>query len=146
MSKLTLDVKEKILPFIILTSAVKGWGIEQLITSINKYKAKKSNIYIIGMTNVGKSSIISKFASRVGYEETPTVNINRLGNLFKNNGVIIDTPGISSPGRQLYKYVDYDNLKVYVPKKRFPRIKPFAMKAGQTLIIERIVRIDCLDT
>ncbi|KAG5513906.1 hypothetical protein PMAC_000528 [Pneumocystis sp. 'macacae'] len=143
ISKLTHNVKEKILPFVILTSAVKGWGIDQLITSINKYKAKKSNIYFVGMTNVGKSSIVSKFAYRVGYQETPTVSflpgttlnpinidINKLGNLFENSGVIIDAPGISSPERQLYKYVDYNNLKAYVPKKKFPRIRSFTMKAG----------------
>ncbi|KTW28507.1 hypothetical protein T552_01766 [Pneumocystis carinii B80] len=159
ISKLTQIAEEQIKPFIILTSATKGWGIDQLITSINKYKTKKSNIYFIGMANVGKSSIISRFASQAGYEETPTVSflpgttlnpinidMNKLRNLFKDDGIIIDTPGISEPNRQLFKHIECNKLKFYIPKKRFPKIKPFSIKAGQSLIIEKIVRIDYIDT
>ncbi|EMR08907.1 hypothetical protein PNEG_02689 [Pneumocystis murina B123] len=159
ISKLAQITEKEIKPFIILTSATKGWGIDKLITSINKYKTKKSNIYFIGMTNVGKSSIISKFANQAGYEETPTVsflpgttlnpiniNANKLRNLFKDGGIIIDTPGISEPDRQLFKHFECNKLRIYIPKKKFPRIKPFSIKPGQSLIIEKIVRIDYLDT
>ncbi|KAG4305624.1 hypothetical protein PORY_001180 [Pneumocystis oryctolagi] len=159
MAKIVHSIEKKVVSSVILTSAVKGWGIDQLITSINEYKAKKSNLYFIGMTNVGKSSIISKFSSQVGYKETPTVsflpnttinpiniNVNKLGNLFGSVKAVVDTPGLSALDRQLFKYVDYNNLKVYVPKKKFPKTKPLVMKAGQSIIIERIIRIDHLET
>ncbi|KAG5437511.1 hypothetical protein PCANB_000939 [Pneumocystis canis] len=155
ISKLVQTTKEELIPYVILTSAIKGWGINQLITSINKYTTKNSNVYFIGMINVGKSSVVSKIVSQVDYKETPTVsflpnttinpisiNINKLGNLFENGGKIIDTPGIFIPERQLFKYVDHNKLKIYVPKKKFPKINSFTMKAGQALIIESIIRID----
>lgn len=144
ISKLTQITEKEIKPFIILTSATKGWGIDQLITSINKYKTKKNNIYFIGMANVGKSSIVSRLASQAGYEETPTVSflpgttlnpinidLNKLRNLFKNDGIIIDTPGISEPDRQLFKHFECNKLKTYIPKKKFPKIKPFSIKVGK---------------
>ena len=37
----------------------KGWGIDDLLTSIDQNR-NKQDVYIVGTTNVGKSTLINK--------------------------------------------------------------------------------------
>ena len=43
----------------VLISAHKGWGIDALLESINRFR-NHQDVYIVGTTNVGKSTLINK--------------------------------------------------------------------------------------
>ncbi|MBF9302261.1 ribosome biogenesis GTPase YqeH, partial [Staphylococcus epidermidis] len=43
---------------VVLISANKGWGIDELLQSINHVR-NKDDVYIVGTTNVGKSTLIN---------------------------------------------------------------------------------------
>ena len=44
---------------VVLISAHKGWGIDALLESINRFR-NHQDVYIVGTTNVGKSTLINK--------------------------------------------------------------------------------------
>ncbi|XP_050303854.1 nitric oxide-associated protein 1 [Anthonomus grandis grandis] len=43
-----------------LISAKTGYGVESLITALNKVWSKKGDVYLVGCTNVGKSSLFNQ--------------------------------------------------------------------------------------
>ena len=57
---------------VILISAQKGWGIDDLLTSIDQNR-NKQDVYIVGTTNVGKSTLINKLIEQsVGEKDVVT--------------------------------------------------------------------------
>ena len=44
---------------VVLISAEKGWGIDDLLSSIANIR-ENEDVYIVGTTNVGKSTLINK--------------------------------------------------------------------------------------
>ena len=67
--KYGLDVDD-----VILISAQKGWGIDDLLTSIDQNR-NKQDVYIVGTTNVGKSTLINKLIEQsVGEKDVVTTS------------------------------------------------------------------------
>ena len=59
---------------VILISAQKGWGIDDLLTSIDQNR-NKQDVYIVGTTNVGKSTLINKLIEQsVGEKDVVTTS------------------------------------------------------------------------
>ena len=59
---------------VILISAPKGWGIDDLLTSIDQNR-NKQDVYIVGTTNVGKSTLINKLIEQsVGEKDVVTTS------------------------------------------------------------------------
>ena len=50
---------EKLIKDVCLVSGVSGYGIEKLIVLINKHRDINMNLYVVGSTNVGKSTIFN---------------------------------------------------------------------------------------
>ena len=59
---------------VVLISAEKGWGIEDLLTAINQNRDHE-DVYIVGTTNVGKSTLINKLIElSVGEKDVVTTS------------------------------------------------------------------------
>ena len=95
-----------------LTNSVTGEGIDNLVTLINeigeriKYKEKTSSSYnsikhvyrvlVVGMPNVGKSSVINKLSGRKSAEVGNKPGITKKNQWIKvgNSIEMLDTPGV----------------------------------------------------
>ena len=132
---------------IAIVSSVRGDGIDGLMNMINKYR-KKRDVYIVGCTNVGKSTFINHLIRQyAGISETlittsryPGTTLDIIDIPLNNDSSIIDTPGIINE-HQLIHYVEKKYLKIIIPKKE---IKPgvYQLKPKQTLYVGGLVRFD----
>ncbi len=92
---------------LILTSGLKGNGVAILLEEIKKATQPGARIGLLGMTNVGKSSLIKKMLAAEKSSQLPTVSKypgTTLGlsnwSILKGRNTLIDTPGMA-PGDRL---------------------------------------------
>ncbi|MGV3487408.1 MAG: ribosome biogenesis GTPase YqeH, partial [Tuberibacillus sp.] len=110
-----------------LISAEKGLGIEELAMAIDHYR-NGLDVYVVGCTNVGKSTFINKLIKMFGGDEryTPTISpfpgttLNFIQLPLDDGRSLYDTPGVINR-HQIAHAVTYDELKKILPKKE---IKP----------------------
>ncbi len=131
---------------VLLISANQVTSLEDLIRLIRN-KVQTRNVYIVGVTNVGKSTLINKIIQYFGGEKEVITTSNQPGTtldmiyipLTKETG-IIDTPGIIRRS-QMAHYVDRDSYKAVMPTKT---LKPmvFQLNPGQTIFLGGLGRID----
>lgn len=134
---------------IIITSSQKNQGMDNLLEKIKKYQ-KSNDVYVIGFTNAGKSSLISKFIHDYGDNDTnltiaplPSTTLNKIIIPINKHLNLIDTPGI----------VDNDNMINFVDKKMYKKLnskkeikpKTFQLRKNQAIMIGDLVRINYLD-
>jgi ribosome biogenesis GTPase YqeH len=91
---------------IIVTSGNKGSGVDILARRLSKEAAPGSRIAILGVTNVGKSSLIKSLLKMEGSPNAPTVSkfpgtTMGLSNwsILKGRNTLIDTPGLAPDDR-----------------------------------------------
>lgn len=136
-----LDVEK-----IFLISAKKDWYVNDLAMALEKER-NKQDIYVVGVTNVGKSTFINQLIERstqmknaitTSYFPGTTLNFIRIP--LDKNSSMIDTPGIVNK-KQITHYVSNKDLKIIVPKKE---IKPrnYQLNAEQTLFFGGLARLD----
>ena len=131
---------------VVLMSALSGQGLEPLVEALTKFRAGKKT-YVIGATNVGKSSLINRLIreySDLEHELTvsrfPGTTLDAVHIPLTDGGELIDTPGIVNSFR-LTEMVDPSDLKVIVPDRTLkPRV--FQLNPEQTLFFGAFVRID----
>ena len=134
---------------IIIVSSNTNYNIDLLMNKINKYK-KSSNVYFVGETNAGKSSLINKIVANYT-SEIPSLTISNMPettlkeiNIKINDDLnIIDTPGIVDKGN-IINFIDKNNFK-YLNIKKEIKPKTFQINKGQCLLIGDFLRIDYLD-
>ncbi len=64
----------KLATTVVLISAEKGWGIDDLLSSIANIR-ENEDVYIVGTTNVGKSTLINKLIeASVGEKDVVTTS------------------------------------------------------------------------
>ena len=131
---------------IIIISANKNYNMDELLLMIKKHKSSK-NVYVVGHTNVGKSTLINKMIQNYGdekYELTisplPSTTLNKINIKLTDDITIIDTPGLVDRG-SIVNYVDFEKIKMINAKKE---INPdtFQVREGQCLIIPELLRVD----
>jgi len=132
---------------IAVISAERGHGIDALMALINQYR-KGRDVYIVGCTNVGKSTFINRLIRQFAGESKtlittshfPGTTLDIIEIPFDKKSSIIDTPGIINK-HQLVHYIDQADFKIITPKKT---IKPgvFQLNPQQTLYIGGLVRFD----
>lgn len=131
---------------VFLISSEKGNGIDELTEAIEHYRGQK-DIYIVGTTNVGKSTFINRLIERSTGERDiittsyfPGTTLGFIEIPLDSTTALIDTPGIVNK-RQISHYVSEQDLKLITPKKEIkPRI--YQLNSGQSLFIGGLVRLD----
>lgn len=141
IKNLNIDFKD-----IIMISSKKNYNIDYLLNRIKYYQTSK-NVYVVGNTNSGKSTLINtlmKNYSDNDYQLTmsamPSTTLNKVSIELNNYLTLIDTPGLVDNG-SIVNYVDESVLKKLVPKKEI-KPKTYQIKEGECLIIDDLVRID----
>ncbi len=134
---------------IIVVSVEKNFNIDYLLKRI-KFLQTTKNVYVVGHTNAGKSTLINKLiknysdnTQELTMSPLPSTTLNTVKIEINDYLTLIDTPGLVDMG-SLINYVDNKMLKKISPKKE---IKPrtFQLRKGQSLIIEDFFRIDYID-
>jgi len=131
---------------VIIVSPKKNYNIDELLLKIKKYKTSK-NVYVVGHTNVGKSTLINTLIKNYSENDgeltmspLPSTTLNKISINLSSDLTLIDTPGLVDQGNIL-NYVDSDMIKKISPKKEI-KPKTYQLKEGQCLIIGELIRID----
>ncbi|KPG87865.1 ribosome biogenesis GTPase YqeH [Staphylococcus hominis] len=131
---------------VVLISAHKGWGIDALLESINRFR-NHQDVYIVGTTNVGKSTLINKLIEQsVGEKDVvttsrfPGTTLDMIDIPLDEKTFMYDTPGIIQ-AHQMTHYVTEKELKVIIPKNEIKQ-RVFQLNEGQTLFFGGLARID----
>ena len=134
---------------IMLMSSFNDNDIDDLFNKIKELHNNK-NVYFVGMTNVGKSTIINKIIKKFTGEEDIITVSNTLNTTLENIYIplnddcyIIDTPGLLNRNNLIY-FLDKKTLEYITPKK-YVKPKTFQINPGQTLFIQGFVKIDFIE-
>lgn len=146
--KIIKKIKEKysnILDVIIISS-IKNYHIDTLYNAINRYSNEE--IYLIGNTNSGKSTLINQLIKNYGEEgQVPTITVSMYPSTTLDKVEIklkhlklIDTPGLIEEGNYT-NILSFKDLKKITPKKE---IKPRSCQVtGKgSILIGEYARID----
>ena len=134
---------------IIIIGTRTNYNMDELLHMIKKYKTSK-RVYIVGNTNVGKSSLINKMMenysknpSDLTISPMPSTTLDTVAIELSDDLTLIDTPGLIDPGN-ITNDLSPEMLKKITPRKE---IKPrtFQIKKGQCLLLDDILRIDYVE-
>lgn len=128
----------------VIISSKNNYNYDLLYNKIKKYRT--DNVYVVGYTNSGKSSMINKLIynytndeSNITVSNLPSTTLNKIEILFEDFK-LIDTPGILDEGN-IINYIDKELLNKITPKCE---IKPkiYQVKNKESIIVEDILRLD----
>lgn len=128
----------------IVISSKNNYNLDNLMELIEENK-KSNNVYLVGYTNAGKSTLINKIIknySNNNYELTtsvlPSTTLDFVKVNVNDNLTLIDTPGIIVSN--IIDYLDEEEIKKVIPKKK---IKPqiYQIKAEQTIMVDNFLGI-----
>lgn len=130
----------------LVISSNKNYNFDELMSKINLYK-KSENVYVVGYTNAGKSTMLNKII--YNYTDLnmslttsilPSTTLNSIEVKINDNLTLIDTPGIISNG-SMYDYLEPKVIKSVIPSKE---IKPitYQIKSNQYIRINDFVIIE----
>lgn len=129
----------------IVISSNKNYNMDELYEMINKYK-KSNNVYVVGYTNAGKSTMINKLIynysdleSNITTSILPSTTLNTIDIKLNDELVLIDTPGILDSGN-IFNYLDGKTLKYITPNRE---IKPitYQIKSKQYIMIDKFAKV-----
>lgn len=144
-----LENKEINFEEVIVISVNKNLNIDYLLKRIKYYQTSK-NVYVVGHTNAGKSSLINKLISNYSSNNQeltmsplPSTTLNLVKIDINDHLTLIDTPGLVDNGSILNR-VDASMVKKISPRKE---IKPrtYQLRKNQSIIIEDLIRIDYVE-
>jgi len=132
---------------IFLISAEKNIGFEDVIDYLAIERGNR-DVFVVGATNVGKSSFINQLIKRQQEEDFielttsryPGTTLNVVRIPLDDGHDIIDTPGIVNHKR-LSEWVDSKTLKTISPTKTV-KPKVYQLNGEQTLFFGGLARID----
>lgn len=134
---------------IVITSSEKNTNMDLLLSKIKKHQ-KSNNVYVVGYTNAGKSSLISKIIYNYGDGDTkltvaplPTTTLDKIIIPINDSLTLIDTPGL----------VDKDNIINFVDKKMYRKLnskkeirpKTYQLLPNESLLVGDLLRINYLE-
>ncbi|MDR0614999.1 MAG: ribosome biogenesis GTPase YqeH [Lactobacillales bacterium] len=139
--------KEGIRPIdVLLTSAKKPQEMEDLLKKLEKYR-KGLDVYIVGVTNVGKSTLINAIIKKiVGVQELittsrfPGTTLDKIEIPLADGATLFDTPGIIHR-HQMAHFLHKKDLKIIAPQKEI-RPKVYQLNSEQTLFLGGLARFD----
>ncbi|MDD3048631.1 MAG: 50S ribosome-binding GTPase [Bacilli bacterium] len=134
---------------IIDISSEKNYNMDRLYNSIKKHK-KTNDIYVVGNTNAGKSTLVNKLiknysnnSSNITTSMLPSTTLEMMEIKLNEDITLFDTPGLLDSG-SIINNLDYGTLRKITPRKE---IKPrtYQMTGRQSLLIDSIARIDQIE-
>lgn len=141
--KYNLNVVDKL-----IVSSLKNYNLDLLYNSIVN-NLKSNNVYFIGHTNAGKSSLINKLIYNYSDNKTeittsmmPNTTLGTISISFDSFN-IIDTPGLLNKG-DITNYLDGKQIKKLIAKKK---IKPlsYQVKGRQYIKIDEFLNLELED-
>jgi ribosome biogenesis GTPase YqeH len=134
---------------VFLISAEKRLGIIELANAIEKYRNGK-DVYVVGCTNVGKSTFINGLIKEFGGDEElfvttshfPGTTLDMIDIPLDDGSSLFDTPGIIN-NHQMAHFVSKNELTTITPKKQI-KPKVFQLNEEQTLFFGGLARLDYL--
>ncbi len=134
---------------IVVISAEKNENIDVLLNTIKKYQTSK-RVYVVGHTNVGKSSLINTLiknysdnTNSLTISPLPSTTLNKIEIDLNDTLTLIDTPGLVDR-ENIVHYIDLSLLKKIHPKSRI-KPKVYQIKKGQCIVIGNLARIDYVE-
>lgn len=131
---------------VLLISAIKNHGIEEAAARIDELRNGK-DVYIIGATNVGKSTFINKLIELTTGDKNvittshfPGTTLGMIEIPLDRATSIYDTPGIILD-YDIAHYLDAKSLKLVMPKKEI-KARVFQLNAEQSLFFGGMARVD----
>lgn len=133
-----------------LLSSIKGHGVDDLMDKIDQYRNGR-NVYVVGCTNVGKSSLINQIIKKYTNEQEdiittshfPGTTLDIIEIPLDDDKYIIDTPGIIN-SHQYAHYLNKESLKAVTPKKEI-KATINQLNPEQSLFIGGLARIDFVE-
>ncbi|MHB1629124.1 MAG: GTPase, partial [Bacilli bacterium] len=131
----------------VVLSAKSGEGVDEL-RSILAARAKGRPIVVIGMANVGKSSLLNRIMEQhgehVGHSfmtsHFPGTTLGAVAVKLTGGMTVVDTPGLLGVHR-LQDRVCAASLKDIIPEQRL-RPRMYQLRQGQTLFLSGLARVD----
>lgn len=133
---------------IFLVSAARGKNLPSLIAYLAR-AAQQEDIYFVGTTNVGKSTLINAIIAKMGNiqhlittSRFPGTTLDQIEIPLAEGHHLIDTPGIMTKN-QLAPKLNEQDLAAVSPQKP---LKPatFQLRPGNTIFLGGLGRIDYL--
>lgn len=130
----------------VVISSYKNYNFDELYEKINNYK-KSKNVYVIGFTNAGKSTMINKLIYNYSDNDTkittsimPSTTLDKIEINLNENLTIIDTPGLLCE-KSFYDILEGKDLKKIIPKKEIKPIS-YQIKEKQYIVIDKYAIIE----
>lgn len=131
---------------ILVTSAQNKDDVAELMEAIEYYRRGR-DVYVVGVTNVGKSTLINAIIkSASGSEDVittsrfPGTTLDKIEIPLDEDSALIDTPGIIHRG-QMAHYLEPEDLKYVSPRKEI-KPKTYQLNPEQTLFFGGLARFD----
>ncbi len=144
-----LDSKNLHFEEVIVVSVSKNYNIDYLLKRIKFYQTTK-NVYVVGHTNAGKSSLINKLienysnnTQELTMSPLPSTTLNPVTIELDEHLTLIDTPGLVDTGSILNQVDEKMVKKIAVKKEIKPRT--YQLRKNQSIIIEDFIRIDYVE-
>lgn len=131
---------------VVLCSAKKNIGFELLLEKIDRYRGGR-DVYVVGATNVGKSTLINRLIrdysdleAELTVSQYPGTTLDLVSIPLDDGKAIIDTPGIVYKHR-LTELIDRADTAAVLPDKP---LKPmvFQLNERQSLFFGALARFD----
>lgn len=131
---------------VFLISALNQDDVKGLMEDLEKLR-KGRDIYIVGTTNVGKSTLVNKIISIATDEDNvvttsyfPGTTLGKIEIPLDDKRVLVDTPGVIQSA-QLSYYLKPEEIKVVTPRKEI-KPKTYQLNPNQTLFFAGLARFD----
>ncbi|MDN6196135.1 MAG: ribosome biogenesis GTPase YqeH, partial [Atopostipes suicloacalis] len=132
-----------------LVSALRSNSVKELMELINKER-KGRDVYIVGTTNVGKSTLINQIINIATESENvittsyfPGTTLGTIQIPLEDGSHLIDTPGIIQRNN-LTHYLEGKELKQVIPRKEI-KPKVYQLEEEQTVLIDGLAGFDYHD-
>ncbi|XP_043721103.1 GTP-binding protein BRASSINAZOLE INSENSITIVE PALE GREEN 2, chloroplastic [Telopea speciosissima] len=132
-----------------LVSAVRDWGLKNLIDDVCELVGARGNVWAIGAQNAGKSTLINAIGKHIGGKVThlteapvpgTTLGIIRVEGVLPGLAKLFDTPGLLNPHQISTRLTREEQKLVHVSKELKPRT--YRVKAGHSVHIAGLMRLD----